>query len=280
MADAFEILSDCASCKVEGAVVELVDPGRARGVAVLARCRLCLREERLGVEVAPARVPADAASALQALARWAAEEGETDLERFCEGSMGGLPSAEVARRLVAGEVVPTNFDVLSWLFGGMSGGVAPPEPPRAADPAPIPSNEPPPSSVQAPQGSAFRPARAFASVLLADGVLRPDERDAVDNALAVFGYPPMRPEDLKVWRPHELGRPEDPGPWIVALVGLVWSDGQRDESEWRVLREIARAWAFPMSRLEQLDARERERHAPLHRRAWTSLRRLFVVEQP
>ncbi len=279
MADAFEILSDCPICLVEGAVVELVDPARARGVAVVARCRLCLHELRLGSVVREGRAPGTEEEARVMLARWAQEEGEPDLERFCEGSMGGLGAAEVAARLVAREPVSTNFDVLAWLFGGMSGAAAE-SGPRATPEPPVSSNAGPAPDVQAPGPAPFSAARALASVLLADGSLRPGERASADRVLDRAGLPPLSDADLRLWRPMELGRPEDPGPWMAAMVRLVWSDGQRDESEWRMLRELARAWAFPISRLEALDAREAARHAPLARRAWTSLKRLFVVENP
>jgi len=274
MADAFEILSDCPVCKVEGAVVELVDPGRASGVAVTARCRLCLREERLGRLVAEGSAPRDLEAARAALARWAREEGEPDLERFCEGSMG-LGADEVALRLVRGEAISTNFDVLAWLFGGMSAGAAE-APARAPTAPPIPDEIPEP----APSPVSFRPARALASVLLADGRVRPAERALADRMLQRAGFPPIQPEDLRVWRPAELGAPPDPGPWVEALIRLVWADGQRDESEWRVLREIARAWSYPMARLERIDARQAARHAPLQVRAWQSFKRLFVSESP
>lgn len=274
MADAFEILSDCPVCKVEAAVVELVDPGRASGVAVTARCRLCLREERLGRLVHEGSVPRDLDAARAALLRWASEEGESDLERFCEGSMG-VGADEVARRLVGGEPVSTNFDALAWLFGGMSGGGAE-APARAPTEAPAQVE----AVIAAPAPIPFRPARALASVLLADGRARPAERALADRMLERAGYPPIQAEDMRVWRPSELGRPSEPGPWIEALIRLVWADGQRDESEWRVLREIARAWAWPMARLERMDARQAARHAPLQVRAWQSFKRLFVSESP
>ncbi len=283
MSDAFEILTDCTVCLVEGAVVELVDPARARGVAVVARCRCCQREERLGSVVVEGRPPQDLDEALRWLARWAAEEGEPDLDRFCEGGFGGLSAAEVGARLVARQPVSTNFDVLAWLFGGMSGSAA-----SEADSRPVPgarSNAPSVSDVEAERlgpslPPPFRPARALASVLLADGLIRPSERALVDRVLGRAGAPPLADGDLRVWHPYEVGRPEDPRPWVEAMVHLVWSDGQRDESEWRVLRELARAWAFPMDQLDALDAREQARNAPLSARAWSSFKRLFVVEQP
>lgn len=277
MSDAFEILSDCATCLVEGAVVELLDPNRAAGVAVVARCRLCGREDRLGAEARPGQPPTTVEEAMAALSRWAAEDGETDVARFCEGGFAGRDLAEVCARLVARQPVETNFDVMAWLFGGMSGGGGA-EPARASpSPQPsAPSAEPDPS----PPAPPFHLGRALASVLLADGRASLAERSYVDRALAAAGQPPLAPEDLRVWRPLELGRPEDPGPVVALLAGLAWADGQRDETEWRVVREFSRAWAYPAASLAALDARLEAAHASLPAQLWSGLKRMFILERP
>ena len=274
MADAFEILSDCPTCRVEGAVVELHDPGRASGVAVVARCRLCRREERLGREHHPGQVPRDEAEATAALVRWAEEEGVGEVALFCESSFSGLPQQEVVRRLLTQEPVPTNFDVLSWLFGGFIGGAAPPEPARHEPAATTPSVAAPSASPPLP----FHAGRALASVMLADGDARPSERAWVDRTLERMGQPPLQPADLRVWWPMELGRPDDPAPWVDAMARLAWSDGVRDETEWRVVREFARAWGYSMKRLERLDRRLEATCSPLPHRLWLGLRALFVEE--
>ena len=275
MSDAFEILSDCATCRVEGAVVELLDPNRAAGVAVVARCRLCGREDRLGVETRPGAPPQTVEEALAALSRWAAEDGESDVARFCEGGFAGRNMHEVAARLVAREPVETNFDVMAWLFGGMSGGAGV-EPSPAAPAAPLPSGANP--SVPPTAAPPFHLGRALASVLLADGRASPAERSYVDRALSAAGQPPLAPEDTRVWRPLELGRPEDPGPIVALMAGLAWVDGQRDETEWRVVREFSRAWGYPSRHLAALDARLEAAHASLPAQLWSGLKRLFILE--
>lgn len=282
LGEAFEVLSDCRVCRVEAAVVELCDPGAASGVALLARCRLCGFEERLGRVIQPGQRPNDAVEARAALIRWAEAEGETSLEIFCEGSFLGLAPDEVASRLVAGEVVGTSFDVLAWLFGGQgASGCTPPcagggggEPRLAVElaspmaPAPV-APEPP-----------FQLARAMASVIYADGREGAAERRYADRYLAEHGQPPFAPEDLRVWRPLELGRPADPAPIVEALARLCWADGVRDETEWRVVREYARAWDYPLVRLARLDRALERRFAPTGRRLWLWIRSLFVVEPP
>lgn len=278
MSEAFEILSDCGLCRVEGAVVELIDPGRAAGVAVLARCRLCGREERLGKETRPGAPPTSPDEALAALSRWAAEDGESDVARFCEGSFAGLSVVEVSALLVAREPVATNFDVMAWLFGGMTGGGGADSPRAqgaAAPTSPSAPAEPPP-----PPPPAFHLGRALASVILADGRASPAEQAMVDRVLQQAGQPPLLPEDLRVWRPLELGRPDDPAPVVEAMAKLAWADGQRDETEWRVVREFARAWGFPAARLAALDARLEAAHASVPAQLWSGLKRLFILERP
>lgn len=274
MNDAFEILSDCAVCRVEGAVVEIVEPGRAAGLSVHARCRLCGYEARLGEVLREGSRPVSPEEARAALHRWASEDGETDLARFCEGGFSGLDLDTVCARLVAGEAISTNFDVLAWLFSGfVGGGVAAQAAVVEAEAPALP--EAPPAPPPIPSA-----ARALASVILADGSLSGNERAFADAWLIRQGEAPIAPEDMKVWRPLEVGRPEDPLPLLRALVELVWLDGQRDETEDRVVRELARSWGVSTAQLNGLHREMERRHAPLSFRAWQTLRALFVVESP
>lgn len=276
MGEAFEILSDCRVCRVEAAVVELCDPSATTGLALHARCRLCGLEERLGREVRPGRRPASVEEARAALTRWAAEEGEDSLERFCASSFLGLDPDAIAARLMAGEPVGTSFDVLAWLFGGQTGarGGAGESPRLAVELSPTWTPPPPPPEPP------FILARALASVIYADGREGRAERQLADRMLQEQGLPPLDEADRRVWRPLELGRPRDPPPIVEALARLCWADGVRDETEWRVVREYARAWDYPLDRLSRLDRALERRLGPPGRRLWLELRSLFVVEPP
>ena len=122
MADAYQILSDCPNCLVEGAVVEIKDSRVSEVASIEAKCRLCGREEALGQLVFAGRRFDTAEQAHRALCQWAEREGEADVNAFCESSMGGMDARTVINRLLERKVVQTNFDVMAHLFFGMSQG--------------------------------------------------------------------------------------------------------------------------------------------------------------
>ena len=122
MSEPFQVLEDCPDCGVEGAIVGLVDPEEAEGVTLVARCRLCGREERRGAVKRAGRAFRTVPQVQRALERWAMAEGTADLEAFCEANMGGLSPAQVGHRVLRGEGVATSFDVVAFLFPGMGGG--------------------------------------------------------------------------------------------------------------------------------------------------------------
>ena len=269
MAELFEVLTDCGWCRVEAAVVELIDPDGPVGVAAAARCRLCGWEECGGVPVSAGRrfvAPEDARAALLA---WASEDGDPDVTRFVAGGFCGLSVEEVAARLCAGEPVETTFDVVAWLFGGSAGG-------GVRDTAPTPARSG--QVAEAPSRPRLKVARAFASVLVADGVVRPSERAVADRLLAQRGEAPIEAGDLRVWRPLELGLPDDPEPLLRDLVTLAWADGVRDETEWRVVREYARAWGVRTAVLDRFDREAWRRYAPATARLLRGLQTLFITE--
>ena len=282
MAEAFQILSDCPCCRVESAVVELLDPSVAQGVAVEARCQLCGYLARLGTVVSPGERFQTAAAAEAALRRWAAAEGESDLEMFCVGALGGHSLAEVCDRLVRGEPIGTSFDVLAILFPGMAGtggggggeGAAVFAPTASMDGfAPL---EAPPRPVR--WASPRLVQRALAAVMLADGEVRPRERAFVDAYLSEAGLAALEEDDLQPWRPGDLGWPADPAPVVGVMVELAYADRQRDASEWRVVREFARHWGYPLAALEKQGQLAEARVATAGQRLWRALRGLLFVQ--
>ena len=312
--DAFEALADCEACLVEAAVVELIAQteiaGAAQGVVLERRCRACLRESRVGQVVhAGESFRGEPVRARAALERWAREEGDEDAARFV-GAHFEHSIEVIAEQLARGERVQTCFDAIAWLFpgvgavggGGGGGGVAAPiapidgktletgpptfDPPRvevtwpdvrrhrtSVPPVAIPvTHESIPKHLQPLRVS----ARALASVMLADGLADASDRAFLDRTLAAWGHPPIEAADLAVWRPHDLGWPHDPGEVVVAMCRLAYVDGQRDATEWRVVREFARSWGVSLEAVEGLGrelAKENERGV---RKAWSSFKGLFV----
>jgi len=218
-------------------------------------------------------------TALLALQEWAESEGETDVQAFCQNNLCELDKDEVVRRLVAKEPVPSSFDVIAFLFpgAGMSGANS-----RATE-APSPPETPGVAvKVQAEdvQTQDLRIAsQAMSSVMFADGVVRPGERAFMDGFLKQAGLPPVEEVDLRFWRPSEVDRPAQPDAIIEAMVDLAFVDAQEDGSEWRVVREYARYWRYPLDELERLRKRADHRTASSMTRLWRSLRKLILTEK-
>ncbi|MFN7144415.1 MAG: hypothetical protein ACK4YP_11605 [Myxococcota bacterium] len=79
MRGATQVLSDCPHCRVESALVDLVNPHERVGVAIEGRCRLCGYATELGEVVQLGRPFVEEADVVEALARWAAADGESDV---------------------------------------------------------------------------------------------------------------------------------------------------------------------------------------------------------
>ncbi len=312
--DAFEALTDCDACLVESAAIELITTREGRGVVLERRCRLCLREHREGALVSEGEpLRGDAALARAALERWSASEGDPDPERFVLAHFGGLPLQGLAEKLARGERVETSFDAIAWLFpgvgavgGGGAGGSGEPGAPvhdtlesgppdfaraRGTGESSLPAGLPPvlmrrtsvPPLIAVTHESIplqLQPlrvsARALASVMLADGEASEVDRAFLDRTLASWGHPPLQPGDLAIWRPHDLGWPHDAGKVVEAMCRLAYVDGQRDATEWRVVREFARAWGVSLDAVEGLGSQLRKQHERGLAKLVSSVRSLFI----
>ncbi|MCB9686554.1 MAG: hypothetical protein H6738_08365 [Alphaproteobacteria bacterium] len=267
--DGWQVLADCPHCRVEAAIVEWMDPLHppcTRGLPAELRCRCCGYERRTDADGTwvDVRAPSDLrdeARARAALARWSEEEGESDPEVFCVANLGGSEALVVAL-LVAGEPVPTTFDVIAFLFptgGGGGGGAGRPlelehQLPRVTD-GWTDEVEVIPEVPEQPMDPRT-PARVLVSVMVADGTLRAAERAFVVAFLEREGLAAMTPDDLRVWRAAELGPPPPPDlrdRLLEAAVHLMHLDRQREGSEWRVIRAFAKAWGVPDERLRAWD---------------------------
>ncbi len=264
MRGAYQVLSDCPHCRVESALVELMDASERISVALSARCRLCAYTTELGDITQFGHPFVDPAEVIDALTRWALEDGEADLGLFVLANFSGRTPAGVAAAVLGGERVTTSFDVIAFLFPGGGGGGAPALSPSDAKPgAPdtrINKSALPAVDTDAPPPGPPPIARALASVMLADGQIRPAERKFLDVTVQKLGSDPLTEADLRVWRPHELARPADPATLLTAMRALALCDREADGSELRVLKEYARAWQLefderavtPASPMQQL----------------------------
>ena len=261
-------------------MVELLDPAVAAGVVLEGLCRLCGHQTELGRVIRAGQRYDTEQHAASALAAWALAEGEEDAEAFCQNNLCGLSLAAASAELVARQPITTSFDVVAALFPGMAAGAGAPEPSEARF-APTRSmlSEPTSTPPALPRASPRLVARALAAVMLADGEIRPRERRFLDDFLAASGALPLTEDDLRPWRPGDLGWPEDPAPLITAMVELAFIDRQRDGSEWRVIREFARHWQFPLAELEAMGRQAEHRTASTMKRLWGALRGLLIVKE-
>lgn len=307
-AELVQILAACPSCRVEAAVVELVEVSAVvevgtgdRGQVIEGRCRLCGRWERGGAVLDRGIPFRDAGQVHAALLRWARTEGEDDVHAFVASGFSGLSTDQVTAALLARRPVETSFDVIAWLFPGLAGAgggggkVDAGELARAAEAGPrgggvlarsLPEARPQtqpmqplPPQASAPEVDERRLAlQALAAVMLADGVIRPGERAFLEGFAHRAGLPGLDPALVRPWRPTDLPLPQTPEPILLAMVDLSFIDHERDGSEWRVVREFARHWGYPVDKLEALGERREEQVAPAMVRLWRSLRRLLVTE--
>lgn len=274
MSAPWQVLADCPHCRVEAAVLEWMDPAHppcSQGLPEWRRCRLCGFEERTTPDGTWAAVAAPqdlraAGAARAALARWAEAEGDPDVDAFCEGNFGA-EAEEVVRRLVAGDAVASTFDVIAFLFPQAGAATAAPERPRVTDGAEAVREAPPPRAV--PDMDPRTPGRFLVSVMVADGQLRQGERAFVDAFVRRNELPPLTPDDLRVWRPMELGPPPPPAlrdRLLEAAIHLMHLDRSRDGNEWRVVRAFASAWGVGEPALRRWDDEYSRRYSSVMQR--------------
>lgn len=233
-----------------------------------------------------------------ALRRWATAEGYgDDLADMLEASFCELSVAEIHALIESGEVVPTSFDVLGFLFSHMSGGVsgfqaatvdaptldqrktgqfdavAPPpdEAARLRESILLPSERPPhPRNGLLP----------LISVMVADGVIRPAERQLIDAEIQRRGLDPLRDDELRVWRPHEVG---PVGPMqererlVELMIQLAHVDDEKDATEMRLVREFALIWGVDPNRIDAWEAEQDARRATPMQQLWSRVKALILA---
>ena len=298
----WEVASDCARCHGESARVELFDPdgfAAGFGVPVDARCRLCgwhtvvddapgagcprcggqlSAEHHAGApcptcaftppvrELRPPDDLTDPVAATAALARWAAEDGESDVSAFCRSAFG-LDAAEVVAKLASREPIPSLFDVIDHLFPAQGAAHGVREGVVVLDARVAAAEVRPPPRPMDPR----LPTRALVSVMLADGAILTDESAWIARWLVANGCPAVTDADLRVWRAWELG-PAPTGALrdriVDAMVEVAWRDRDPDAHEVRVITDLAGAWGVNPEALAA-------RHLALEQRYSTPLTRLY-----
>ena len=257
-------------------MVELIDPGIAEGIPIEGTCRLCGHQVALGTIQTQGRRFSTAAEARSALLAWAIAEGDRDLDVFCEVSLCGITADEACRRLISGEPIETSFDVIALLFPGAGGGMGAADSTSAAFTPTRSMLDGPAVLPEVPRTAPRIVPRALAAVMLADGVITPQERTFLDAWLVEHGHGSLTEDDLRPWRPGDLGWLEDPAPIIAAMVALAYVDRQRDGTEWRVIREFARYWRYPLKELEAMGRAKDAATASAGKRLLGALASIFV----
>jgi hypothetical protein len=262
----------CPACQAR-----LSDPSRS-GDAPCAGCGYA----PLRATVRPPEDLTEPSAARAALARWAIEEGVTEVDVFCRSNMG-LGGDDVVALLVAHRPIATTFDVIAYLFPQAHPGAQGPIGPDARSTAIEVVDRPPvapPDPVSPPTSHGMdprTPGRVLVSVMVADGELRQGELRFVTRFLAAEGLPALHPSETRVWRPAELGAvppPELRDRLVEACVHLAHLDRERDGSEMKVITAFARAWGVPDARVAAWDALYDRRYATVMTRLWRSLSRL------
>lgn len=318
----YQVLTDCPHCKVEAAVVELMDPLHPAchlGLPAERHCRLCAWREKAADEPFTARLPlhlgrcpacsrpltdaerasghcphcdytprlevlhepldlTDAQVARDALMRWAVEEGEDDLEVFCQANLDGLDLDAVLERLATHTTLHTTFDAVAFLFPSAGGRKGSGGGGSVTGTPVVPTVDPEPIAKAAPEMDPHTPARMLVSVMVADGELRAGEQRFVDSFLAREGLAPLPSRDLRVWRPHELGPVPDPAlaaRLVEACVHLCHLDQERDGSEWKLIVAYADALGVPRAQVEAWGRDYDRRYAPVMTRLMNALGGLF-----
>ncbi len=237
--------------------MQVVDADGGRVHPLHSRCRLCGEQNEDGERIAEGIDLRDPAAVRAAFARWAAEDGEPDLDAFARANFGGITAAEVVEAILAGESVDTGFDVVAWLFGGIGSGVVSASHTLGAQAARVAAvtrsadgvGDRFPDAAAADVLVRFDPrdvTRALLSAMLADGTATDAERRAIEAEALRLGGAAVTADDLHVWRPQELGPVRDPGAVLASMIRVATSDGTIDASGRRVLREYARAWGVPL----------------------------------
>jgi len=259
------LLEVCRLCgaSAEGRVVGTENPALGTGcpgcgeeldddIRAAHRCPFCGTHAR-SEQTQPSTKIVELAVLEERLDDWATHEGVPNARALVEAYfvLPGVP--EVLEAMRRGEPVETSFDVVDYLFSGGGGGSGGEPAVMREEEAPRTERMPGPRSRRT-TGGAREELLALASVAAADGEASADDRVALARAAQRRLVAPLGEGDVRVWRPNEVEPPptlEDRERVLEEMFQLAWTDGELDDSELRVIRDYARAWAIDPERLRQ-----------------------------
>ena len=132
---------------------------------------------------APVRLDTEA-EIHDALMTFMRSEGGKEIEEFCNANLNGLSFSEVKQGLLNKESLMSNFDVMGFLFSGMHGGVDG----ETLEDDPLPDQD------ELTIENDFRISMstsevsviscALTSVMLADGIIQPEEERLLSQLLS------------------------------------------------------------------------------------------------
>lgn len=257
---------------VESARIEVHDSSEEEGIALYSECSFCRCQYEKGQLVqAPISLDSEI-EVLSAFKDWMRAEGFTTLVSFCQAHFDTADPNEVVTKILRRQPVESNFDVMGYLFSGMIGQTDLGEPEEPAFTESMPDFD-----ILYPTSELSVIACALTSVMMADGIIQPEEQDLLNRQLEQFGVAPLMREDFRVWRPSELLQPKDPSRLIQAMVELAFVDNELDSSEWQLIREYARYWRCDLDNLETLRSQRSVRQSTFSR-LFSALRHLFFEE--
>jgi len=284
MSSAFQTLEECPNCLIEAVLVETYDPSQDSEDPITRSCPFCGFHEDKGILLNKGTQWSSAEHAATCLTQWAAAEGESNPEHFCEHNLGGLSLEATAQKLISKQPISSSFDLLQYLFSGMFHAPA-----NTPDLYISDDNNADNSSVQN-HGSSKNPtpknqdipiaARALASIMLADGQVLDIERRVLDDYLKKSGASLLEDTDIQSWLPIDLPIPENPEQLLIAMMEVAFADEELDETEWRLIREYGRHWSCDLKKLEAERKRRELPRQSRRTRIWRALKTLFFTETP
>jgi hypothetical protein len=268
---AFQILHCCPNCLIDGVLIESYEEGMETFSSF--SCSFCGYEEGHSSGF----VFTDLDQTRDLLHKWIIKEGGTDINHFCEMNFCGLTEEEVLSRLLQKKTIESSFDVLEYLFPGFAGGglsiTTEIEEEYWEDP--LPTEE---AYTYIPDKNIPVEARALAAVMLADGSLKEQEEELINQTLMLDGLSCLQDKDKHGWMPMDLPIPSDPEDLILKMLDVAFVDHDLDESEWRVIKEFARYWGCDR---KKLNAEREKRIGPPKSfmfRMWNAIKILLFQE--
>ena len=267
----YQILYTCPHCLIDGVLIESFEEGSEEAIRCV--CDFCMYDKngQSGIDFSSHE------QTQNHVRTWILQKGGQDTDEFCILNFCGLNEEEIISLLLAKKPIASTFDVMEYLFPGFAGaGLSVTSDVVEEDwEEPLLTEE---AYSYVPDPNIPIEARALAAVMLADGILHPQEEEAINNILRQNGLDPLTDSDKHGWMPVDIPIPKDPEALVLHMLDIAFIDNELDESEWRVIKEFARYWGCDR---KQLDSEREKRIGPpksLLFRMWNSFKTLLFQE--